>query len=81
MKILESRPHGNGHMYVYLCGIKIMSYKPEQFVNGKNNIIDIPKNAAFKINIMGDNNKITMAPTTYNPHATLKIGPGGGENP
>ena len=48
MKILESRPHGNGHMYVYLCGIKIMSYKPEQFINGKNNIIDIPKNAAFK---------------------------------
>ena len=77
MKILESRPHGNGHMYVYLCGIKIMSYKPDQFVNGENNIIDIPKNAAFKINIVGNNNKITMADTTYNPHATIKIGTGG----
>lgn len=77
MKIFEKRPHGNGHMYVYLCGIKIMSYKPDQFINGENNVIDIPKNAAFKIQIVGNNNKITMAPTTYNPHMDIKIGTGG----
>jgi len=74
MKILESRPHGNGHMYVYLCGIKIMSYKPDQFVNGKNNVVNIPKNTVFHACIIGDNNKITMGDSIFNPHMNIKIG-------
>lgn len=74
MKILKKVPHGNGHMYVYLFGIKIASFKPDHFINGKNNVVKIPKNACFTYKIIGNNNKIVMADTTYNPHANIKIG-------
>ena len=75
MKIFKKVPHGNGHMYVYLFGIKILSFKPEHFINGKNNVVKIPASADVKYKIIGDNNKITIDDTCgYNPHMNIKIG-------
>ncbi len=75
MKIIKKVPHGNGHMYVYFMGIKIYSYKPQHFVNGKNNVIQTPKNVgAVGIKIFGNNNKIIIEDTNFNPHIEILIG-------
>jgi len=34
MNFITKKPHGNGHIYVYLLGIKIASYRPTVFMGG-----------------------------------------------
>ncbi len=74
MKIIKKLPHGNGHICIYFCGVKIASYKPKQFVMGDNNKINVSKNVDLTCRFFGNNNEIIIENTPFGQHIDVCIG-------
>ncbi|MCQ2582024.1 MAG: acyltransferase [Alphaproteobacteria bacterium] len=72
----KKQNYNNAHIYVYFCGIRIYSYKPEHLtiINGENNSVTTPKNSKVLVRVHGNNNNVVVEESIHDEYLTIEIG-------
>lgn len=76
MKLIEKRTSPNSNsVYFYVLGIRVFSIKSKnKIINaGKNNVIELGEKSGIRVYVRGNNNRIVVKDTKYNPHFEIQI--------